>query len=371
MAVVKVANNAVSTLASGITDSATTIALQSGDEGAFPSPSGGDWFPVTVVDGSGNLEIMKCTARSGVNLTVTRAQEGTTAYAFSAGAAVELRATAAALEDLAENLEHLGLSANVTTLLGAADFAAFRTSLSLVVGTDVQAYHANLAALAGLTGAADKLAYFTGSGAMSLADLSAFARTILDDADAAAVRATISAAIDTLTQGQHTINLLASGMVSRTTNGASFYNTEKATNDVMVTGYEFDSSTPQAIQIAFPLPKSWNAGTIVPKFYWTPGDTAGTGAVVWGIRARAASDDDAIDGSWGTAVEVTDTFLADGDQHQSAEGSAMTIGGTPAAEEMIYFEIYRDPTDGSDTYTQNAVLQAVMLHYTTDDDTDD
>lgn len=95
-------NNASSRLASAINSTATTLSVTSGTGGRFPVVSANDWFPVTVVKDDGSLEVMRCTGRNGDVLTVVRAQEGTAALAFDVNARVELRVTAAAMDQFAQ-----------------------------------------------------------------------------------------------------------------------------------------------------------------------------------------------------------------------------------------------------------------------------
>ena len=87
-------NNAKTTLASSLTSSATSVTVADGS--AFPSLSGGDTFFCTFDDGT-NVEVVKVTARSSNTLTIVRAQDDTTARAFSTGDVAELRLTAGIL----------------------------------------------------------------------------------------------------------------------------------------------------------------------------------------------------------------------------------------------------------------------------------
>lgn len=164
---------------------------------------------------------------------------------------------------------------------------------------------------------------------------------------------------------KRTVNFPAGSMIARTTNGAAAVTEELATNDVMIRSWAFDSATSEAVQtVPVRMPKSWNEGTVEFQFLWKHPATTTNFGVRWGARARAFSDDDALDQAWGTEQEVTDTGGTTADLYISSFTSALTIGGSPAEGDMVIFEFYRDPLDGGDTMAVDAHLIEVTMTYT-------
>ena len=167
--------------------------------------------------------------------------------------------------------------------------------------------------------------------------------------------------------GKDTIWVPATAMTPTVSNGCASIATVETTSgrpDMQV--LDFDDGSDEHAQFSVAFPKSWNVGTITFQVYWTTTATD-TDGVSWGLQGVAVSDNDTIDVAYGTAVVVDDAGLsAAEDLCVTAESGAVTIAGSPADNDLVFFRIFRDVSDSNDTATEDARLIGVKVFFTTD-----
>jgi len=173
------------------------------------------------------------------------------------------------------------------------------------------------------------------------------------------------------TAGRHAVPVMAAAMRPTTTAGcAALAAIEIAANQPEVLSLDFDASTQEYAWFAIPMPKSWNEGTVTFKPIWSHGATTTNFGVVWTLQAVAITNDDALGTSFGTAQSSTDTGGTTNDLYVGPESSAITIAGTPAAEDVVYFRASRLVSDGGDTMAVDAKLHGIVIYITTDAEND-
>lgn len=144
----------VASAPSGTTGLSFTV--EAGKGALFPALASGDYFYGIFKDASGNREIVKVDARTTDSLTIAASGRGlddTTARTWAAG------------DYFVAGMVNVAMQESLT--------------------------NPNLVALGGVASAVDKLPYFTGAGTAAVTGLSAAARALLDDVDAAAMRLTL------------------------------------------------------------------------------------------------------------------------------------------------------------------------------------
>jgi hypothetical protein len=175
------------------------------------------------------------------------------------------------------------------------------------------------------------------------------------------------------TQGKHAVYIDAAAMRPNATTPCDVLTLSNPGGAVTTPNFSFlafDSTSAEYANFHFVAPKKWDEGTVTFRLHWAHETTATNFGVVFNLRASAASDGDANTTAFGTPQSVTDTGGSATVHYTSPESAAITIAGTPAAEDILYFQVYRSPTDGSDTLDVDARLVGVTVYMTTNADTD-
>ena len=166
--------------------------------------------------------------------------------------------------------------------------------------------------------------------------------------------------------GKETIWVPAVAMYAASTNGcADIDQTELTAQRPEVKALAFDASSDEYAQFAIAFPKSWNESTVTFQTYWSVTGT-NTGTVCFAVQGVAVSSDDTLDVAMGTAVPNT-ALAASGtanDLMVNVESGAVTIGGSPAAGDEVFFNVFRDVS--ADDQTADARLVGIKIFYDTD-----
>ena len=189
-----------------------------------------------------------------------------------------------------------------------------------------------------------------------------------DANDSAANKATIATIIGSaaVIQGTHTIWVPAGAMRPTVSAGcAAITDVETTADRPDIQVLDFDGGSEEHAQFQVAFPKSWNAGTVTYRVFWTSTATD-TDAVIWTLEGVSVANDATIDVAYGTGVAVTDNNISDAeDCLVSATSSAVTIASA-ADDALTFFRIWRDADAGGDTMAEDARLIGVQIFYTVD-----
>lgn len=236
-------------------------------------------------------------------------------------------------------------------------------------GTNFQligAISPNVLALAALTGAADKLAYFSGAAALSLADFTAAGRALVDDADAAAQRTTlglgtmaVEAAADYLTKAD---NLASVGSAA-----TAFGNIKQAASDSdtgvieIATAAEVTSASSTTLAVT---PGRQHAHPGHPKA-WASFEQSGTHGSNQAHGVSSYSDDGVGNTTitWSTAFAAA-TYAWQGSARGNGAGDDTGIisaaSGDTKSTTQLEIRVYDVPSDPIDSNEVNIIAEGAQ-----------
>ena len=170
-----------------------------------------------------------------------------------------------------------------------------------------------------------------------------------------------------LVAGKQTIWVPATAMYATSSNGcADIEQTELTAGRPELKTLDFDPSSDENAQFSVAFPKAWDPSQLIMyQVFWTANST-NTGNCIWNLKGVAIANDDAIDVAFGTGIDITDAHSGTAnDLNVTAQSSSVTVAGSPAADEDVFFNISRDANAGGDTFSADAKLLGIKLFFAT------
>lgn len=176
--------------------------------------------------------------------------------------------------------------------------------------------------------------------------------------------------IPTSSVGKQTIWIPATAMWPRLFSGSAFISQSQFTTTTSNhMSMDFDPVTSSFAQFYVAMPKAWDKTNLVSQFYWTHTSSSVNFNVIWGIHSVAILNSGSFTGSYTTNTEVTASGGKGDYLYVTSETPNIAVG-SPGANDLMSFELYRSASAGADNLSVNARLIGIKLIYTTNNATD-
>ena len=287
------------------------------------------------------------TARSTLGLVI-----GTNVQAYDAGLQSIAGLTTAADRYLYTTALDTYATGTITSfgrsLIDDADSTTARSTLGLVIGTNVQAYDAGLQSIAGLTTAADSFLYTTALDTYATGTITSFGRSLVDDTTASAARTTLGVS-----------KTIAFFTASDNQPPSSSFATLDTRNNIMV--IDFDDGATNEVSVflgIIPEGADLTSGLSV-RINWMA-TSATTGNCRWGVQFEKMTTDMDAD-SFDTATEAHSATNATAGIPTITTLTCTSIDSLTAGD-FFRIKIYRDSSDTTnDTMVGDAELISVEV----------
>lgn len=232
------------------------------------------------------------------------------------------------------------LTAAGRALIDDASAATQRTTLGLVIGTDVQAFDATLLSIAALGTVADRIAYTTALDVWAEATFTAAGRALVDDASAAAQRVTLGLLSDVFKSWGPQEMTISEGTAARASVGAG-----ADIVDVM----DFPDAATQSVVLTFEIP----ATAITVRIDWTSGTTVNN--VVFAAALKSSGDFSAA-----FPADITATVAAPGVANNLGTQAAIALAGLTVGQ-PAKLRVRRLGGDAADTHAATARILQISV----------